>query len=72
MRLVGLPSAGRPALKSVGHVGGRRAVVGSASFGSSTVTEPPWRPLRPEVRVIDVEPSALDAGLVDLTVTLVR
>jgi RNAse (barnase) inhibitor barstar len=57
--------------KSVGHVGGRRAMAGNAWFGlldgggaamGSYFVD--------EVTVIDVKPSARGVGLVDLTVTL--
>ncbi|MFE0171357.1 barstar family protein [Streptomyces sp. NPDC059002] len=58
-------------LKSVGHVGGRRAVAGNAwlelldgegtTMGAYFVNE---------VTVVDAKPSADGAGLVDLTVTL--
>ncbi|WP_239476105.1 hypothetical protein [Streptomyces sp. CS090A] len=58
-------------LRSVGHVGSRRALAGNARFelldgagatmGSYFVND---------VTVIDVEPSACGGGLVDLTVTL--
>ncbi|WP_436952485.1 barstar family protein [Streptomyces sp. SudanB182_2057] len=70
VRLAGcLPQGGL--LKSVDHVGRRRAMAGNAwlelldgdgaTMGSYFVNE---------VTVIDVEPSARGAGLVDLTVTL--
>ncbi|WP_328663645.1 barstar family protein [Streptomyces sp. NBC_00328] len=64
-----LPQGGL--LKSVGHVGSRRAVAGNAWFGlldGDGVTMGSY--FVGEVTVVDVQPSAHGVGLVDLTVTL--
>lgn len=64
-----LPQGGL--LKSVGHVGSRRAVAGNAWFNlldGDGVTMGSY--FVGQVTVVDVEPSARGAGLVDVTVTL--
>ncbi|MER5207551.1 barstar family protein [Streptomyces sp. NPDC002825] len=58
-------------LRSVGHVGSRRALAGNAWFDlldGDRVTMGSY--FVSEVTVIDVKPSATGAGLVDLTMTL--
>lgn len=64
-----LPTGGL--LQGVGHVGSRRATAGNAWIGlldGDGVTMGSY--FVGEVTVVDVQPSARDAGLVDLTLTL--